>query len=108
MGVSLPTVERKEALVNPRGHAVKFYTEDGNYDLVGLNFPIFFVRDPFQSAEDGSLLADSGKEGGFGEVADVFGDNEFAKGSPSGGVDDSFLNLGSVERLKGRAVRIAI
>lgn len=23
--------------------ATKFYTEDGNYDLVGLNFPVFFV-----------------------------------------------------------------
>jgi catalase len=31
---------------NPRGFAVKFYTEEGNYDLVGLNFPIFFTRDP--------------------------------------------------------------
>jgi len=30
---------------NPRGFALKFYTEDGNYDLVGLNWPIFFVRD---------------------------------------------------------------
>ncbi|KAI8820288.1 catalase-like domain-containing protein [Fimicolochytrium jonesii] len=29
-----------------RGCAVKFYTEDGNYDLVGLNLPIFFIRDP--------------------------------------------------------------
>jgi catalase len=31
---------------NPRGFAIKFYTEEGNYDLVGLNFPVFFVRDP--------------------------------------------------------------
>ncbi len=31
---------------NPRGFALKFYTEDGNYDMVGLNFPIFFCRDP--------------------------------------------------------------
>lgn len=31
---------------NPRGFAIKFYTEDGNYDLVGLNFPVFFNRDP--------------------------------------------------------------
>lgn len=31
---------------NPRGFAVKFYTDDGNYDMVGLHFPIFFVRDP--------------------------------------------------------------
>lgn len=28
-----------------RGFAVKFYTEDGNYDLVGNNFPVFFIRD---------------------------------------------------------------
>ncbi|BFZ09856.1 hypothetical protein BsWGS_12895 [Bradybaena similaris] len=30
---------------DPRGFAVKFYTEDGNYDLVGNNTPIFFIRD---------------------------------------------------------------
>ena len=31
---------------DPRGFAVKFYTEDGNWDLVGNNTPIFFLRDP--------------------------------------------------------------
>ncbi|MDO0936012.1 catalase [Streptomyces sp. DG2A-72] len=31
---------------DPRGFALKFYTEHGNYDLVGNNTPIFFVRDP--------------------------------------------------------------
>ncbi len=31
---------------DPRGFSIKFYTEDGNYDLVGNNTPIFFVRDP--------------------------------------------------------------
>lgn len=31
---------------DPRGFAVKFYTEDGNWDLVGNNTPIFFIRDP--------------------------------------------------------------
>ncbi|KAK9499251.1 hypothetical protein O3M35_002320 [Rhynocoris fuscipes] len=31
---------------DPRGFAVKFYTEDGIWDLVGNNTPIFFVRDP--------------------------------------------------------------
>src|SRR5579875_544043 len=31
---------------DPRGFALKFYTEEGNYDLVGNNTPIFFVRDP--------------------------------------------------------------
>ncbi|GAU65208.1 putative catalase [Streptomyces sp. NBRC 110611] len=30
---------------DPRGFALKFYTEVGNYDLVGNNTPIFFVRD---------------------------------------------------------------
>lgn len=33
---------------DPRGFAVKFYTEDGNYDIVGNNTPIFFVRDPIK------------------------------------------------------------
>jgi len=31
---------------DPRGFAVKFYTEQGNWDLVGNNTPIFFIRDP--------------------------------------------------------------
>jgi catalase len=34
-----------ETLRDPRGFAVKFYTEDGNWDLVGNNLKIFFVRD---------------------------------------------------------------
>ncbi|MBO0654819.1 catalase [Streptomyces triculaminicus] len=31
---------------DPRGFALKFYTRHGNYDLVGNNTPVFFVRDP--------------------------------------------------------------
>jgi catalase len=31
---------------DPRGFAIKFYTRQGNYDLVGNNTPIFFIRDP--------------------------------------------------------------
>ncbi|MFD0656520.1 catalase [Thermocatellispora tengchongensis] len=31
---------------DPRGFAIKFYTEEGNYDIVGNNTPIFFIRDP--------------------------------------------------------------
>ena len=31
---------------DPRGFAVKFYTEDGNWDMVGNNTPVFFMRDP--------------------------------------------------------------
>ena len=30
---------------DPRAFAIKFYTEDGNYDLAGNNTPIFFIRD---------------------------------------------------------------
>ncbi len=31
-----------------RGFALKFYTEEGNWDLVGNNTPIFFIRDPYK------------------------------------------------------------
>jgi catalase len=34
-----------ETARDPRGFAVKFYTEDGNWDLVGNNLPVFFIRD---------------------------------------------------------------
>lgn len=30
---------------DPRGFAIKFYTEDGNYDLAGNDIPVFFIRD---------------------------------------------------------------
>ena len=33
---------------DPRGFAVKLYTKEGNYDLVGNNTPIFFIRDPLK------------------------------------------------------------
>src|ERR1035437_9773157 len=31
---------------DPRGFALKFYTEQGNWDLVGNNTPVFFIKDP--------------------------------------------------------------
>ncbi|HEY1095213.1 MAG TPA: catalase, partial [Glycomyces sp.] len=34
-----------DARRDPRGWALKFYTEEGNYDLVGNNTPVFFIRD---------------------------------------------------------------
>ncbi|MFG2193487.1 catalase [Streptomyces sp. NPDC048639] len=37
-----------DAVRDPRGFAVKFYTEEGNYDLVGNNTPVFFVKDPLK------------------------------------------------------------
>jgi len=33
---------------DPRGFALKFYTSEGNYDMVGNNTPIFFLRDPMK------------------------------------------------------------
>lgn len=37
-----------EWLRDPRGFATKFYTDQGNWDLVGNNLPIFFIRDAMQ------------------------------------------------------------
>lgn len=34
-----------ETLRDPRGFAVKFYTQQGNYDIVGIHLPVFFIRD---------------------------------------------------------------
>lgn len=36
---------------DPRGFAIKFYTEEGNWDLVGNNTPVFFVRDPLKFSD---------------------------------------------------------
>ncbi len=33
---------------DPRGFAVRFYTEEGNWDLVGNNTPVFFIKDPIK------------------------------------------------------------
>ena len=33
---------------DPRGFAMRFYTEDGNWDLVGNNTPMFFIKDPIK------------------------------------------------------------
>ncbi len=40
-----------DAARDPRGFAIKFYTEEGNYDLVGNNTPVFFIRDPLKFAD---------------------------------------------------------
>ena len=41
---------------NPRGFATKFYTGDGNYDLVGLSWPVFFVRDPMMGPDNSQFF----------------------------------------------------
>ncbi len=33
---------------DPRGFALKFYTQEGNYDIVGNNTPVFFLNDPMK------------------------------------------------------------
>ena len=33
---------------DPRGFSLKFYTTEGNYDMVGNNTPVFFMRDPMK------------------------------------------------------------
>ncbi|MEO6076425.1 MAG: catalase, partial [Dokdonella sp.] len=33
---------------DPRGFSLKFYTSEGNYDMVGNNTPVFFMRDPLK------------------------------------------------------------
>src|SRR5258707_4826038 len=57
-GVSTPLILRfstvagelgaADAERDVRGFAIKFYTEEGNWDLVGNNTPVFFVRDPLK------------------------------------------------------------
>ncbi|WP_017576717.1 catalase [Nocardiopsis kunsanensis] len=37
--------DSSECARDPRGFAIKFYTEDGNWDLVGNNLAVFFIRD---------------------------------------------------------------
>ena len=36
---------------DPRGFALKFYTEEGNWDMVGNNTPTFFIRDPLKFSD---------------------------------------------------------
>ena len=59
---------------DPRGFAVKFYTEDGNYDLVGNNLPVFFIRDAikfpdmvhaFKGAPDSNMPSSSSSHDSF-------------------------------------------
>ncbi len=57
---------------DPRGFAIKFYTEEGNWDMVGNNTPVFFIRDaikfpdfihtqkrnPVTNLKDGNMMWD--------------------------------------------------
>ena len=50
---------------DPRGFAVKFYTEEGNWDLVGNNTPIFFIRFYCYSLYQNSAQFVHGEEGSY-------------------------------------------
>ena len=59
---------------DPRGFAVKFYTEEGNYDLVGNDLPVFFIRDAikfpdmvhaFKGAPDSNIPSASSAHNSF-------------------------------------------
>jgi catalase len=41
----IPAQGSPEAVRDPRGFALKFYTDEGNWDLVGNDLPVFFIRD---------------------------------------------------------------
>lgn len=43
--------EYPDSARNPRGIAMKFYTDEGNYDILSVNFPVFFNRDPIQGPD---------------------------------------------------------
>ena len=50
-----------------RGFSLKFYTEEGNFDMVGNNTPVFFVRDPMKFPDfihSQKRLPDSGLRSG--------------------------------------------
>ncbi|WBL16599.1 catalase [Sutcliffiella sp. NC1] len=46
----------KDTARDVRGFATKFYTEEGNYDLLSLPFPVFFVHDPFKFVDSQHAL----------------------------------------------------
>ncbi|MBM4763185.1 catalase [Bacillus sp. B15-48] len=46
----------KDTARDIRGFAVKFYTEEGNYDLLGLQFPVFVVHDAFKFVDSQHAL----------------------------------------------------
>ena len=47
---------------DPRGFALKFYTTEGNYDIVGNDTPVFFLRDPLEVPQFHSLAEASRRQ----------------------------------------------
>ena len=63
---------------DPRGFAVKFYTSRGNWDLVGNNTPVFFLRDPIKFPD----FVHSQKKNPRSHVPDAAGMYEFWAHNP--------------------------
>src|ERR1700731_3245670 len=61
---------------DPRGFAIKFYTEEGNYDLVGNNTPDFFSLTPERTPQFVILFSDRGIPASFRNM-DGFGSHRF-------------------------------
>ncbi|MGH8879997.1 MAG: catalase, partial [Stackebrandtia sp.] len=72
---------------DPRGFAMKFYTDEGNYDLVGNNTPVFFIRDP-QKFQD---FIHSQKRRADDHLHDHNGQWDFWTGSPESAHQVTFL-----------------
>ena len=47
----IPARDGPESTRDPRGFSTKFYTEEGNWDLVGNNLPVFFIRDAIKFSD---------------------------------------------------------
>jgi catalase len=45
-----------------RGFAVKLYTQEGNWDIVGNNIPVFFTQDAIKNLDEGCVLLKSAKD----------------------------------------------
>ena len=75
--VRFPTVGGEKGSADagrdPRGFTVKFYSEEGNYDMAGNNTHVFFIRDPLkfpdfirtQKSHPGTNLKDADMSRGF-------------------------------------------
>ena len=46
--IVMPEKGGNDCCRDPRGFSMKFYTEDGNYDMVANNTPVFFIKDPIK------------------------------------------------------------
>ncbi|QCE35753.1 catalase [Acetobacteraceae bacterium] len=67
-----------EWLRDPRGFAVKFKTDTGNWDLVGIDFPVFFIRDAIKFPD----LIHSNRPDPVTEVQDFVGRFDYFANTP--------------------------